>query len=256
MQIDWLTVVAQIVNFLILVWLLKRFLYQPVIHAMTQREQRITARLHEAQQREDQAEAERRRFEEQARELARAREETLAEARTAADEEKRHLLDEARREIGQQRDEWREALRREVEDLRQAIERELAESAVRIARRALADLADEELERRIVARFLRRLESLSEEERRPFMGSDEPLRIATTFDMDDESREWLRKALGAPARIEYVRDPELVCGIALTSSGHRLDGSITAYLDDAEERIREQLVVSASEHEPADEERE
>ncbi len=49
MQIDWLTVIAQIVNFLILVWLLKRFLYQPVINAMDQREQRIAERLQKAE---------------------------------------------------------------------------------------------------------------------------------------------------------------------------------------------------------------
>jgi F-type H+-transporting ATPase subunit b len=55
MQIDWLTVIAQIVNFLILVWLLKRFLYHPVITAMDRREQRIAERLQLAEQREQAA---------------------------------------------------------------------------------------------------------------------------------------------------------------------------------------------------------
>ena len=45
MDVDWITVSAQIVNFLILVWLLKRFLYRPVLNAMNRREQRIHQRL-------------------------------------------------------------------------------------------------------------------------------------------------------------------------------------------------------------------
>ena len=44
MQIDWITVAAQIVNFLILVWLLQHFLYGPITRAMQRREQRIAER--------------------------------------------------------------------------------------------------------------------------------------------------------------------------------------------------------------------
>ncbi|HMR03616.1 MAG TPA: F0F1 ATP synthase subunit B, partial [Candidatus Competibacter phosphatis] len=56
MQIDWFTVAAQIVNFLLLVWLLKRFLYRPVLDAMAARQQKIAAALEEAQAKTQQAE--------------------------------------------------------------------------------------------------------------------------------------------------------------------------------------------------------
>jgi F-type H+-transporting ATPase subunit b len=45
MLIDWFTVGAQVLNFLILVWLMKRFLYQPILDAIDAREQRIAAEL-------------------------------------------------------------------------------------------------------------------------------------------------------------------------------------------------------------------
>ena len=41
MLIDWFTVGAQALNFLILVWLMKRFLYKPILHAIDAREKRI-----------------------------------------------------------------------------------------------------------------------------------------------------------------------------------------------------------------------
>ena len=43
MLIDWFTVGAQLLNFLILVCLMKRFLYQPVLDAIAAREQKIAA---------------------------------------------------------------------------------------------------------------------------------------------------------------------------------------------------------------------
>ena len=49
MSVNWFTVAAQVVNFLILVWLLHRFLYGPIIAAMDRRERRIAERLQDAQ---------------------------------------------------------------------------------------------------------------------------------------------------------------------------------------------------------------
>ena len=49
MPIDWFTVVAQAINFLILVWLLKRFLYKPILHAIDEREKGIAAQLAQAE---------------------------------------------------------------------------------------------------------------------------------------------------------------------------------------------------------------
>ncbi len=245
MKIDWLTVTAQVVNFLVLVWLLKRFLYQPVITAMATREQRIATRLNEASEREQQAEAERRRLRQETEALEQSREEKLAQARRAVDEEKRKQLDEARREIDRQHRIWRDELRREQEELRKTLRRKLAEAAVTIARRALADLADASLERQIATTFLHRLEGLSGEEREALVRGGGPVQVAASFDLDDDIRERLRKALKARAGIELLRDPELVCGIALTGAGHRVEWNLGDYLGDAEELIRRQLAGPA-----------
>ncbi|MEQ8493043.1 MAG: F0F1 ATP synthase subunit B, partial [Gammaproteobacteria bacterium] len=55
MLIDWFTVAAQAINFLVLVWLLKRYLYRPILAAVDAREARVMARLTEAQLREREA---------------------------------------------------------------------------------------------------------------------------------------------------------------------------------------------------------
>ncbi|MGA2191158.1 MAG: F0F1 ATP synthase subunit B, partial [Steroidobacteraceae bacterium] len=55
MLIDWFTVGAQALNFIILVWLLKRYLYKPILNAIDAREKRIAAESAAAGAREAQA---------------------------------------------------------------------------------------------------------------------------------------------------------------------------------------------------------
>ena len=96
MLIDWFTVIAQIVNFLILVGLLKYFLYGRILRAMDQREDRIASRLTEAEQREQEAEDERRHYQARQKDLEEKQSDILAEAREKAEAERKRLLDEAR----------------------------------------------------------------------------------------------------------------------------------------------------------------
>lgn len=244
MQIDWLTVSAQMVNFLVLAWLLKRFLYRPVLDAMGKREARIASRLGEAQQREADAQVEMLAYREKADGLEREREARLAEARAAAERERRDLLESARAEIRTSRERWQQELGREKEDFRNALERELAESAIDVARRVLADLAGAELERETLAMLVRRLESLPGEERKALAAAPQ-LRLATAFEADAKTLESLGKAiagvLGAKVELQWVREPELVFGVELTGAEHKLAWSVTGYLRELGDRLRSSI---------------
>jgi len=63
MLIDWFTVGAQVLNFVVLIWLLRRFLYQPVLNAIAAREKRIADQIADAAAKEAQAATERKTFE-------------------------------------------------------------------------------------------------------------------------------------------------------------------------------------------------
>jgi F-type H+-transporting ATPase subunit b len=242
MQIDWLTVAAQIINFLILVWLLKRFLYQPVLSVMAEREEGIAARIEQAGEQKSQAEEEKRAYREKIEELEQAREERLGDARSRAAREHARLLEEARHEIDKQRKNWREDLHREEEELRRTLRHELAESATAIAQQALADLADVRLEEQLVASFLRRVKALPEEERRRIVEDSPRLRLTSAFDLDQQARDKLRAGLGdvfdTSVKLEITRDPKLICGIELVGSNQKVGWSVRDYLAEFEERIQ------------------
>ncbi|MGD8758265.1 MAG: F0F1 ATP synthase subunit B, partial [Deltaproteobacteria bacterium] len=123
MLIDWFTVIAQIINFLVLVYLLKRFLYKPIIKAMDERERRISGRLEEAEKREDQARHELERYQKKNKEIDGRRQVLLNQIKEDAEVQRKALIDQARDQVEGVRANWHEALEREkdafLQDLRE-----------------------------------------------------------------------------------------------------------------------------------------
>ncbi|MGB5444499.1 MAG: F0F1 ATP synthase subunit B, partial [Psychromonas sp.] len=97
MSIDWFTVLAQIINFLVLVWLLKRFLYQPILDALDARERRIAKTLSDAADTEKQAQQERDLFLHKNQQIEKQSEKLLQTATKAANTEAHRLLEKARK---------------------------------------------------------------------------------------------------------------------------------------------------------------
>ena len=98
MPIDWFTVIAQVINFLILVWLLKRFLYKPILHAIDEREKGIATQLAEAEAKKAEAQKERDDFQHKNEAFDQERAALLKKATDEAKAERQRLLDEARKD--------------------------------------------------------------------------------------------------------------------------------------------------------------
>jgi F-type H+-transporting ATPase subunit b len=244
MQIDWLTVAAQIVNFLVLVWLLQHFLYGPVTRAMARREERIADRVESARAREAAAEHEREELQARKERLVAEGDAILDDAREDAAAEKQRLLDEARAEVDDARERWHRQLRDEQDDFLRQLRRDTTEGFAALARKAFSDLADATLEDRMVETLGARLSRLDEAERDAFRAAGD-LEVSTGFGLDEDRRERLtalvREHLDTDAEPGFEQDPELVCGIALTAGGRRLAWSLEDYLDDFERRLAERL---------------
>lgn len=241
MQVDWITVSAQIVNFLVLVWLLQHFLYQPVIQAMDKREKRIADRLNEAEQREIDARAQIDEYQDKKASLEDERQALLDEYRHEARDEKQTLLEQARDEVEETRRHWQRQASREKRDFLDALSKQTGRTVAEIAGKALADLADADLEERVIDLFIERLKNLDEDAVRDFPVSEGKLRVVTAYDLDQHRRSRITRALheyiGKDLEIEYGKSPELVCGIRLSDEGHALDWNLADYMSQITERM-------------------
>jgi F-type H+-transporting ATPase subunit b len=146
--IDWFTVSAQIINFLILVFLLKKFLYGPIIRAMDKREEKIAGRLNDAGQKQEEAQKEIKRYRKKNEDFESQRAEMLAEAKTAAEQQEKQLIAMARKEIDDVRARWLEAVSQEKEAFLGNLRKKMAAEIYSIARKVFTDLADMSLDYR------------------------------------------------------------------------------------------------------------
>lgn len=249
MQIDWLTVIAQIVNFLILVWLLKRFLYLPIIRAMDQREQRISERLQDAELREQAAVDTKQDYQSRIEALERDRDAEMEKAKKTAEAERRELLDLARSEVTEKRIHWQRQVAEEKQHFLRGLKHQAAASIQTIARRALTDLADAELEEQIIQSFIQRLKTLDRESRHAMAAAAGSGQITTSFELDSSIRGRLTRALhehiGQDIEVVYSESPDLLCGIELTVSGRKLSWTLADYLQELDQRMQEQLDTSS-----------
>src|SRR5471032_1139093 len=121
MLIDWFTVGAQALNFLILVWLMRRFLYRPILNAIDAREKKIAAELADAAAKKLEAQKDRDEFQKKNMDFDQQRAALLAKATDDAKAEGRRLLDEARKAADALGAKRQEALNTEAKTLSEAI---------------------------------------------------------------------------------------------------------------------------------------
>src|SRR5580698_7959913 len=121
MLIDWFTVGAQALNFIILVWLLRRFLYKPILNAVDAREQLIARELADAEGKKAEAQKERDAFERKNEEFNHQRTDLLINATGEAKAERQRLLDDAHKAADEVSAKRQQALRVDAGNLNQAL---------------------------------------------------------------------------------------------------------------------------------------
>jgi len=249
MLIDWFTVGAQALNFIILVWLLKRFLYKPILNAVDAREKRIAAELADADAKKAEAQKERNEFQHKNEEFDQLRAALLSKATDEAQAERQRLFDDARKAADALSAKRQEMLRSDADNLNQAIRRRTQQEVFAIARKALTDLATTSLEERMSEVFIRRLRSMDNKAKEglaeALKTASQPALVRSAFDLSAEQRATIQKALNetfsAEVLVRFETMPDLVSGIELTTNGQKVAWSIADYLASLEKGVGELL---------------
>jgi F-type H+-transporting ATPase subunit b len=249
MLIDWFTVGAQALNFIILVWLLKRFLYKPILNAVDAREKRIAAELADADAKKAEAQKERDEFQRKNEEFDQQRAALLRKVTDEANAERQRLLDDARKAADVLSAKRQETLRSDADNLNQAIRSRAEQEVFAIARKALMDLGTAGLEERMGDVFTRRLRALDgkakEDLGEALKTATEPALLRSAFDLPAEQRVAIQKALNetfsAEVRVRFETAPDLVSGVELTTNGQKIGWSIAEYLTSLEKGVGELL---------------
>lgn len=243
MSIDWITVAAQIANFLVLVWLLKRFLYRPILDGIDAREQEIAARMGEAETIRKAAKTAEASYNAEITALRTSRADMLEETRRTAEAERDALLAEARDRLTEEQAD-REVLRtEEARKFTEELHRNGAEALLSLTRKALSDLADETLEQRIVAHSTARLSSVAKE-LRDAAGDNRDAVALSRNPLPPELAETLRDELASALpgfALRFETDPALAVGLTLQLGGAQITWTVDSYLDGLDALLEDRI---------------
>jgi len=249
LELDWLTIAAQIANFLVLIWLLQRFLYTPITRAMAKREARIEERLADARHQRQEAEREAQALRERQRELDARAEEIMAEARREAEALKEQLEQDVRSEFAEKRANWQENLEQEKAELVRQLRKRMADQVVKVVRRTLSDFANTDLAEQLANEFARRLETLDGDNRtrlraaaaRP--GTDAV--IESGIDLPAVARRRIAQAvddnLAGNIKLDFRTDEDVVLGVRLSLGDDIVEWSAGSYLKKLDDLVRDTL---------------
>ena len=238
MLIDWFTVGAQTLNFIVLLWLLKRVLYKPILDAIDAREARVAAELAGAAASQGVAEQAVEEFKRKNEEFDGARAALLQKATDEAKAAGVRLLEAARAAAEALRSTRRDALQREMQDSSLLLGRRAQREFFNLAKRVFKDLANGSLEEQMAALFCDRLRAMSSEDKEPWRGamasSTEPVSIRSALSLpshlQDKIQETINDTFQRQGALRFEIVPDLVSGVELTAQGHRVSWSIADYL--------------------------
>ncbi|MGB5987357.1 MAG: hypothetical protein WBG37_18775 [Desulfobacterales bacterium] len=249
MLIDWFTVGAQVLNFLILMVLLKLFLYDRVIEIMDQRQEKISSRLDEAEQSRRQAEARREEVAAKEKELEAKRDELLGDAREKARAQQERWEQEARAEVDELRQRWREALDSEKESFARRLSRRTVRQAMTAAEQVVSEMAGRDFEERLMETFVERLRGLDEERRAALaenLDADHPAAVVRSraevpTTLRQKITRLLHEAIHPQLEVAYRSEEDFPGGIELVLPGQKISWSPRRYLEELEQALLEAL---------------
>lgn len=232
MHIDWFTVAAQALNFVVLMWLLKRFLYKPILNAIAEREKHIADQLSSAEDKEAKAQQEQEDFKKKNDAFDKEKMKLMGDAKDEVENLRAKLMKDTEAEADALRSKKKEALQNELDDLSADILKQTKEQVFSISAKVLSDLADTSLEERMIAVFVTRLQALSDKEK-AVLSSDSAL-ITSAFALSPTQQKAFKAEIKADT-LKFKVIPELVSGIEISAGGHKLAWSIADYLDALEQ---------------------
>lgn len=240
MQIDWFTFIAQVINFLILIALLQRFLYKPVMKAMENREQKIASELEEARLKKVEAEQQERELENQLNDFQAQKNQLLEDARAEVAEQQKEWLEELRKDISELRTKWTEAVESEKESFLLHLKKETGDNVVDLLEKVLVDLSEENLQQQTERLFFEKLDQLNNREISQLKETIQELKepraeILSSFELESEQKDKLKRLLSeianGPLECKFSISESLGFGLEVNIGGWRLGWNLESYLD-------------------------
>ena len=223
MEFNLSTFVLEIINFLILIWILQRLFYKPLLAVIDKRKQHIDQSLADAKKLHQEADELRSLYENRQKFWMQEKKAALSALHQQIEAEKKTQMDKLQIELEQERQKARVTLTRQQLELQQQAEKQALQNGARFAGLVLQQAAGPELETRLFAMLIDHLEILPEACRLCLQTLEHKkavtIKLTSVYPFTTELRQQMEKKLGSlissPANFQYYQDASLIAGVRI-----------------------------------------
>ena len=246
MQIDWFEIVAQIINFFIILFILQKLLYKPVINMMETRQERIQKDQIEAEEKMNKAEELISEYDTKIAGVEDEKREILDDARDKAQERKQELLEIYKEEAENKRQVYLNEIEDEKELFIKNLRKKLGQNAVKLASHILSNISSKELEDEVFNTFLENIRNLRDNIEEPgLLDEEKDIELYSAEELSQDKKEKIKEVLGEQVEnldhLEFEVDEDLILGYQLSLETYTVHTDIKNYLDSIEEEIIEEI---------------
>ena len=248
LKINISTILLQMANFLILVYILARFLFKPLQEMLERRARETTRQLDEAEVARQKAEGLRQEYEQKQENLDAEMAARKNEARIVAEQTRQQMLQEVQMQIDTLQTQAEKALEHLRREARQQHREEIGALAARLVELTLSDIMTPEIRTAYQEKFLEQLRSIGLAAH--IDATDDESKMAAEVTAATELSDTYRARLAAtldsatsrPVALTYRVDPALIAGVVLRLEDIRIDGSVHGQIQQLQKRYQDQLV--------------
>ncbi|ESS67167.1 ATP synthase subunit b 2 [Methyloglobulus morosus KoM1] len=223
MEFNTTTFILEIINFLVLIWILQRLFYKPILGTIAKRKQHIDQSLEEAKKLHDEAEEQRKLYENRQQLWEQEKKAAQSELHQQFEAERSTQLEKLRSELEQERQKAKVTLTRQQEEFQQQVEKQALENGARFAGLLLQQTAGPEVENRLVAMLIDELNALPETAKISFQATDTKkslnVKVTSAYPLTTDLVQQLEQKLGQlitrPMSFQYQQDSALIAGIRI-----------------------------------------
>jgi F-type H+-transporting ATPase subunit b len=230
MLINWYVVVSQIVNFIIVILILKFFLYRPILEKINNHQKKIEDELQDAALKQKQAHDLMAQMEKEKREFDHQSEKRKKKLKEELDQLRDQLLENAKGEVEKQKTVWVEDFKLDQNEAYKEYRNRMTAELFSIVRTSVQSLSHVQLEEAIIDSFLAQIKA----EKEKFLPMPSHMQIKTALEISNPMRQKIQtsfqKEFGKEISFEFVTEPRLIAGIALYLDGKKLSWNMEDYL--------------------------
>lgn len=246
MNVDIFTLVVQIINLMVLIWVLKHFLYRPLLDAVDKRQHQIARNIQEALDAAARAKDEERVWQQKVTDIDNQKQSLIKQASEAAEDLKETLLVVAKENVKKSEKRWQEELVQQKQSFDMALQHLIVEQFRIFASQSLSEMADTNLQTLIIGKFLQKIKKIPAEDKKSFSVAAKEkneVRVFTDTKLSKKDEQLLiqeiRKAfkLSDKVTIIFKEDINLICGIEIEAGEMEISWNIKQYLDSFEQQL-------------------